>query len=248
MKCSFTLDHYREMIENCLKSGYTFLGFHQPVPANAHRVIYLRHDLDVCIEEAIDMANCEASLGVRATYFVLVNSPLYNLLAQDTLKLLNYIQSKGHWIGLHIDANALPNDPVKIEIEVTRLFDLYASKIPLVRVVSFHRPRQEVLGYDFNAFISTYSSHFFKKIKYISDSRGIWREGCPCQLLSSGVYQAVQLLVHPIWWKVGEESLQDRLRRLLGNRFEIFRQYLAENISSGIGEILEKANLKMGCE
>jgi len=240
MGCSLTLEHYREILEAALEAGYEFRGFHQPF-SSAGRVLYLRHDLDICIEEALDMATLEAELGVRSTYFILVNSPIYNPLAEDSLKLLQDIQRKGHWIGLHIDpALFLEHSPSGVEKHVVELLDFYKIKIPLVPVISFHRPRSDVLGRDFSAFVSAYSSRFFNKIKYISDSRGVWKEGCPCQSLREGKYLALQMLVHPIWWKSKEtESIIDRLQLLLGERLEIFKCYLGANVEP-IGKLLRK--------
>jgi len=244
MSCAFTLEHYCEILENALKAGYAFQGFHQLASTRARQVLYLRHDLDVCLEEALDMADREAELGVRATYFVLVNSPIYNLLSKDSLELVRHIQTKGHWIGLHIDPGLFSSiDTFQVENGVLQLIEFYRSRIPLVPVVSFHRPVAEVLGRDFSSFISTYSLHFFKEVKYISDSRGIWKEGCPCQILSHGLYPAVQMLVHPIWWGTSEtESLAHRLHRLLGSRLDCFKQYLGENIEP-IGKLLQREGI-----
>ena len=240
MDCAFTLKHYWEILEGALRAGYTFQGFHQPL-ARANRILYLRHDLDICLEEALDMAELEAKLGVRATYFVLINSPLYNPLSRDSLNLIHHIQAKGHWIGLHIDLGLLSSlDTSQVEGDVLQLIRFYSTRIPLVPVISFHRPSATVLGRDFNSFTSTYSRYFFRETKYISDSRGMWREGCPCQILSHSLYPAVQMLVHPIWWGTSEtELLSHRLRRLLGNRVDCFKQYLAENIEGPIGKLLQ---------
>jgi hypothetical protein len=244
MSCAFTLEHYCEILESALRAGYAFQGFHQPVSLYARRVVYLRHDLDVCLEEALDMANLESELGVRATYFILVNSPLYNPLSQDSLEFVHHIQAKGHWIGLHIDLGLLSSFDISAEDDVLQLIRFYGSRLPLVPVISFHRPSATVLGHDFNSFISTYSRYFFKEVKYISDSRGMWREGCPCQVLSQGLYPAVQMLVHPIWWGASEtELLNHRLRRLLGNRLDCFKQYLAENIEGPIGKLLQEGEM-----
>lgn len=239
MSCPFTMEHYREILEAALEVGYVFRGFHQP-PLSEQRVVYLRHDLDICLEEALDMAALEANLGIYATYFVLINSPVYNPLSADSLEILNELASKGHWIGLHLDPILLPiNDAEEMESHISKLIEFYGSVIPLVPVVSFHRPSPNVLGRDFGAFASTYSPRFFKKIKYISDSRGVWREGCPCQALSQGIYPSLQILVHPIWWRSTEtESLSDRLHHLLGGRLERFKKYLAANIEP-IGKLLK---------
>lgn len=232
MKCPFTLEHYREVLEIAKSNGYVFLGFHDPLPPKGGKAIYLRHDIDVCLEEALAMASLEAELGIRSTYFVLVNSPLYNPLAADSVELITQIQEKGHWIGLHFDPILLTSsDGDLLEKEVQTFLEFFRNRLGLVPVVSFHRPIPRVLGMNFQAFFSTYSGPFFSEIKYISDSRGIWREGCPCQALKEQTYVALQMLVHPIWWRQSEsESPNERLYTLLGERLKRFKGYLAANI------------------
>lgn len=240
MPCSFTLEHYREILTAALESGYRFQGFHQPF-ANTTRTVFLRHDLDICIEEAFEMAALEAELEIKATYFVLVNSPLYNPFAEDSLELLRGLQVKGHWVGLHIDLSSLPvKQPVEIEKRIGEMLNFYQSQISLVPVVSFHRPTSDILDRDFNTFISTYSPRFFSEVKYLSDSRGVWREGCPCQVLKEGRYPILQILVHPIWWTLSEsQSLGDRLNSLLDKRKGYIKKYLVTNVGP-IGRLLEK--------
>jgi hypothetical protein len=44
----------------------------------------------------------------------------------------------------------------------------------------------------------SYSNEFTKEMKYLSDSSGIWREGCCCKHL--GNHDRFQILTHPEWW------------------------------------------------
>ena len=240
MGCDFTLRHYREILEAALESGYVFRGFHQSELSDID-VVYLRHDVDICLEETLNMAAVEADLGVCATYFILVNSPVYNPLARDSLDVLHDISAKGHWIGIHIDPELfLQESFLDTEQHIFEWINLYEkSRIPLVPVVSFHRPHSDVLRRDFNSFINTYSPRFFSDIKYISDSRGVWREGCPCQVLKERRYPALQILVHPIWWQWEKESLVDRLSCLLSERIGSFEQYLGFNVEP-IGRLLRR--------
>jgi len=243
MECSFTLKHYEEILKSALEAGYMPKGFHEEVSAHERWILYLRHDLDICLEEAIPMAEVEAKLGMQATYFVLTNSPLYNLLSSDALATIKEIQSMGHWVGLHIDTALLPAFNGSIEDLVERLYSLYAKPLSLVRAVSFHRPNPTVLGKVFNVCVSTYEPRFFSQIKYVSDSRGTWREGCPCQMLSKNVHPRVQMLVHPIWWDItASDRLEDRLQRLLATRSRQCEKYLADNIEP-IADLLGKGGL-----
>ncbi len=64
MSCSFTLEHYCEIIEIAKKSGYLFRGFHDTASGSDGLSIYLRHDIDVCLEEATEIARVEAEARI----------------------------------------------------------------------------------------------------------------------------------------------------------------------------------------
>lgn len=239
MECSFSLEHYHEILRIAIDSGYKFQGFHQPFNEKEY-TIFLRHDIDIALEELIDIAALESELGVNSTYFILINSPIYNPLSEDSLQILYEIHRMGHWIGLHIDPVMFTHSRIdEVESYVIDFIKVYGSVIPLVPVVSFHRPGKDVLGKDFESFVSSYSPRFFEKVKYISDSRGVWREGCPCQSLKERKYKALQILVHPIWWNKSEkEVLFDRSNLLLEKRYKASIDYLLESVEP-IGKLLK---------
>lgn len=230
MGCNFSLQHYSYILNNALKAGYEFKGFHEHFSENS-RIIFLRHDIDVSVSMALQMAELEAELGIRSTYFVLTNSPLYNLLEDEVIEILSKIRSMDHWIGLHID---LPNTPLlkdKTIEEVTEiLFRSFSALFPFEPVVSYHRPAKEVFGLTFKSFANTYESRFFKDIKYLSDSRKNWREGCPCQAILEGKYQQLQLLTHPVWWGTADD-LYSLGSEIMDNRTSKLVDYLADNVT-----------------
>ena len=58
----------------------------------------------------------------------------------------------------------------------------------------------------------------------------MWREGCPCILLKKGLYDQLQLLIHPIWWgDVGDLGIL--VEEVLQARMEEIKSYLFTNIS-----------------
>ncbi|MBM3298889.1 MAG: hypothetical protein FJY85_02935 [Deltaproteobacteria bacterium] len=234
MRCEFTLGHYREILRSAIDAEYTIVGFHsEAVDREGRHTLYLRHDIDVCIEEALPMARVEAELGIPSTYFLIVDSPAYNILSADSVEMVGEIRRLGHWVGLHVDAAAVSTfGAERIEEWVEKLLSLYGDLLHLVRVVSFHRPSPEVLNRGFAGFVSAYESRFLQEIKYISESRGSWREACPCQAIRDGQFRAVQLLVHPVWWSASpRETLDVRLEHLLSARSKETRSYLAKNIT-----------------
>jgi len=230
MACDFTYSHYREIVRNALEAGYQISSFHNPVPVDEHakRVLYIRHDIDGALTEAIKLARVEAEMKVRATYFVHANSPLYNLLEESSLPLIEELASLGHWIGLHVDPTMISALKAgSIEELVEKLFASFGGLIPLTRVASFHRPAAEVLDKSFTSFTSTYEPRFFSTIKYLSDSRGKWREGCPCEVLKDGRYSKLQLLMHPIWWSESDQrDVAELAEEVLEVRRETCLRYL----------------------
>jgi len=42
----------------------------------------LRHDVDVDVGAALEMAKVEKSLGVSSTYFLMLRPPVYNLMSR----------------------------------------------------------------------------------------------------------------------------------------------------------------------
>jgi len=230
MECSFSLDHYEHIIRCALEAGYVFRGFHEPACGDSMQ-LFLRHDVDVSLNMALRMAEVEAKLGVRSTYFVLPNSPIYNILDNESIDMILQIAAMGHWIGLHID---LPKTCVmknaNIEQVTYSMFDFFLHFLPLTPVVSFHRPSERVFGMKLLSLVNTYEDRFFRDIKYISDSRGQWREGCPCKILSSGEYSSVQLLIHPVWW-ITQLNLERAWDLLVKSRDKIMIEYLASNVS-----------------
>ena len=74
--CAFDLTHYRELLDAARAGGYEWASFDRHPRAGD---LYLRHDVDLSLEAALEMARIEHELGVRATYFLMTESGFYNL-------------------------------------------------------------------------------------------------------------------------------------------------------------------------
>src|SRR6266566_9759444 len=98
MGCAFDLDHYRELLEAAQRGGYTFARFDRdPQPGD----LFLRHDVDLSLEAALEMAHLEYELGVTATYFLMTESVFYNLLSPAGERAQRHLRDWGHTVGLH---------------------------------------------------------------------------------------------------------------------------------------------------
>ena len=71
----------------------------------------LRHDIDFSPAAALRLAEMEAARGVRATYFLLLNTFYYNLLGPEHADVARRIAELGHEVGLHYDLRFLQAFP-----------------------------------------------------------------------------------------------------------------------------------------
>ena len=67
----------------------------------------MRHDIDIDILPAVNLAKFENKLGIKSSYFFRVNAKNYNILSLTTLNSISRIKDLGHEIGLHLDGNYL---------------------------------------------------------------------------------------------------------------------------------------------
>ena len=89
----FNKKSYINLIKSFIKLGYEIKDFDSVIPTRRHLI--LRHDIDMSINAARDLAFLEKENSMKSTYFVLMNSEFYNVFAPDSIKLLNEIKSYG---------------------------------------------------------------------------------------------------------------------------------------------------------
>jgi hypothetical protein len=200
---AFTLRDYRAMLEVALESGYAFRGFDDPARDETEPVCLLRHDIDVDLGAALTLAEVEAELGVSATYFVMLRSPVYNLFGRANHRLVQAICGLGHRLGLHYDQGFDP-DPARslhdwIELEAAVLGDMFGTPIG---AVSFHQPGPLVLeeGLRLERLVNTYDRDLLADYAYVSDSNMVWRDRPAIDLFRGRVHPRLHLLIHPVWW------------------------------------------------
>lgn len=216
-QCGFSFDHYGFILSQLRQNGYKFVFFTEPPTTGRH--IYLRHDVDRSLEKALAMANRERQLGVKSTYFVRLHSRYYNCYSFPGLKALREIMSAGHEIGLHTEfydlAKIFGDDGDLVFAREKHILEEIIERP--VQVFSPHRTSGSTntdeirrhlrfLRSEHNL-LCTFDDQFQNDVKYISDSSGIWREGCPCGYLDR--YPHLQMLIHPIWWYREHIELED---------------------------------------
>lgn len=226
----FSLPDYCALLQALQARGYRARDFLDADPSQPHLI--LRHDIDVWPAYALPMAEAEAALGVSASYFVLVTSPLYNAAAADCRMVLRRLIELGHRVDLHFDA-AGHDDPQQRDAAAgAECAWLGALTGQPVRMISFHRPAADLLGNPENLAgrPHAYQPRFFREMGYCSDSRGGWLSGAPLDHAALASGRALQLLTHPVWW-IGEDSAQACLDRYLRERVQAIDADLAANVT-----------------
>jgi hypothetical protein len=200
---SFTLDTYRSLLSKVIEAGFEFAPFESRNKPG--KIFLLRHDIDADLGAAVQMSEVEKSLNVQATYFLMLRSPVYNLLGRENTRLVYKLIENGHHIGLHYDEGFCRNkiyelnELVRQEAEVMKLmFDID------IKAVSFHQPGLTIINNDIKlqSFVNTYDKVDMAGFFYLSDSNMAFKVN-PFDLLQSNEHKRIQLLVHPMWW-IGE--------------------------------------------
>lgn len=211
---AFTYEGYKELVGTLKVAGYRFTNYQDY--GQYPRCVILRHDIDNNIGKAVKLAELEAELGVRSTYFVLMTSDFYNPASKNSLEGLQHIQQLGHEIGLHFDEmayNHLEDVPSAIQREARILTDIIGLPIT---TVSMHRPSPKTLEADYSipGIINSYGKVFFKDFKYLSDSRRRWREPV-LDIIRSRQYDRLHILTHAIWYNEKEEDIHDSIKKFV---------------------------------
>ena len=239
----FTYDWYRSFIVSAKEKGYSFSTY---TNYNNHdRFIILRHDVDMSIDKALEMAIFEFNMNISSTYFFLLTSNFYNLLNKENKDKLLQIKNLGHQIGLHFDEKqhfvSKTEDLVKaINQETLILKDLLDTE---VHVYSNHRPSTITISE--SSIIKTkaksaYSKEFFVDIKYFSDSRMNWRENFD-KVIEESAFDKIQVCIHPIWYEETESSIKNILNKFINKSKENTKNDLRNNIRN-FDDLMEASN------
>lgn len=198
---AFPADEYEALLTALLDRGYVDVPLADLDPDRQH--MFLRHDVDLCAERALEFARREAALGVRSTYYFLVSTQFYAIGAATTRRILEEILALGHDIGLHFDAEQYADQPGGLDAFAARECEiLELSTQRPVTSISFHRPAPVYLNRPepIAGRRHCYEPAFFSEIGYISDSNGAWHHGHPLDHAAVIEGRAIQFLTHPIWW------------------------------------------------
>ncbi len=232
---SFSLESYQDLILACKDAGYTFCRFDEieQYLTKKHSFIVLRHDIDISLRAALEIAQIEHDKGVQATYFVTLHSPFYNALSKLSSTILSQIHQLGHSIALHVDLTIFGDNCAQSLSEIDIFVKFYPYATP--SIASIHSPihLERMPIRDFEQFRHVYEHMFSKDVTYISDSTGKWRFGHPLDSEAFARRKPLQILTHPIWWMQegrGEGNAQEKLEAFLYkdylNSLTVAREFL----------------------
>jgi hypothetical protein len=208
VSCVFDLAHYRELLEAAKAGGYRFAMFEAEPEAGD---VLLRHDVDLSLEAALELARLEQAAGARATYFLMKESVFYNLDSELGRETLRELRSLGHAVGLHgVYPRASHDDR----------FDA---------VLAWHNPDPEYVHEPVSGFVNVMQPPWFTKGKYRSDSNQHWREGCPHEELRAGTFEWLQLLTHPEIWVYEGGTMGETMRAMLERKHGEWLEHLAND-------------------
>ena len=232
---NFTYSEYIELL-NILKSNRVNLTFREWDKLNAkpNSFFLLRHDIDYSLTSALEMAKIENSIGIKATYFLLMSSNNYNLLSEEYCNIPKQLIELGHEVGLHYDVQAIYkrdkiNFTEQLELEIDILSKLSNKKITSI---AMHNP--SIYGKDpfknIANYINAYNEELTQNISYYSDSCGAWRDNAYYSFMNNKLPNKLQLLIHPIFWSKNntnrwiqyENFLENKINKLKKEKIDIF--------------------------
>jgi hypothetical protein len=197
--CGFDLGHYRDLLDAAQVGGYRFASFEER-PRDGD--LFLRHDVDLDLPAALEVAELEAGAGARATYFLMTESLFYNLASSEGAATVSRLRELGHAVGLHA---VYPN------VTLDDRFD---------PVVSWHNPDPDLMSEPITGVTSAYAEPWFLRESYRSDSNRHWRQGCPHDQLRAGAFPWLQLLTHPEIWVYPGDTMGETMHAMLDSERE----------------------------
>jgi hypothetical protein len=209
MSCSFDLEHYRELLDAARRGGYRFGRFEgEPEPG----YVYLRHDVDLSLDAALELAELEAEAAATATYFLMTESVFYNLASREGTAAVSRLVELGHDVGVHAVWPTLPDRDERFS--------------PLL---AWHNPEPAYMSAPVDGLLNVMAEPWFTRGMYRSDSNQHWRSGCPHDELARGELEWLQLLTHPEIWVYPGATMGETMRAMLDVERERRLRQLAED-------------------
>jgi len=225
---NFSFEIYKKLILELKKQDFEFSTFKE---YSITKKVYLRHDIDIYSENALNLALIEKDCEVTAVYFFQIDSTFYNILSEEVISTINKIKKLGHEIGLHINPHKVKN-PNELMKKITREYEFFKNHIPVSKIISFHRPPDFIFeNLEFEGFINVYGDKYFKEIRYLSDSKRRKLYKNLNESLQTDTKTSIQLLTHPYWWDHISLNAYEAFDRFVEIQKVKYRRKLKDEIS-----------------
>ena len=201
---------YSKLIKGLQSRGFKFKKFLSPEDKYS---IYLRHDIDFSIKDALKIATLERDMGIKANYFFMITSNFYNCFSDENYNLVRSILNFGHSISIHFDPTCYEN----LE-EGFQLISLHRPGI-------FLKNNNTKIGSCYH----TYEDKFFKEMTYYSDSGGKDIRKIINKIYPRKESKPIQLLLHPIWWTKKSKNPTMRLESFLDKNMLFLKKQTIKN-------------------
>jgi hypothetical protein len=218
----FTLEGYRQILVRALGLDYRIVSFRDFSTPAGRPVLLLRHDLDRPLKGAEAFGQLESELGVTSTFFVQTACDLYNLLSEDSRRIIRGLAAAGHEIGLHYEAERYCGRRGKQHLvsDLRLLEDLSGHQIiSASQHIPIDSERISLSDYIKNEAYELRFTEF--PMNYVSDSLMVWRQATPHDLLDSRA--SFQFLSHPDTWMSCYASMDDALSDIMEQEIEEVR-------------------------
>ncbi|XWN37470.1 MAG: hypothetical protein ROO71_00820 [Balneola sp.] len=218
----FTYAEYVKLI-SLAKEKYIFRGYSDF--EREENFILWRHDVDLSLHHAHELAKIEAKEGVKSTYFLLLHSRFYGLMEDTSRRIVESILKLGHDIGIHFDSHFYgikSEEDLKEGLELEK--ELFTKAFHIKpEVFSFHNTTPFTMAcreWKYANLINVYASYFQDNVGYCSDSNGYWRHERLKTFLENAAHERMQILTHPGWWHETTKSPKERVESIVTDRMK----------------------------
>jgi len=201
----FSLKNYRRILSRSLEMEFVFQTFSGYLEDPRQKVILLRHDVDVSLEYALQLAEIEHELGINSTFFVRLHAYFYNLLEEANIRRLRKLAKMGFEVGLHQELykftdnrqaaiKLLTREKILVETLLGKSLWGVASHFPRQNTISLTPELMAETGFKYRAG----GEIFNKDAIFISDSNKRWKTFS----LEEAMERSDKILanIHPVWW------------------------------------------------
>jgi hypothetical protein len=161
---------------------------------------FWRHDVDVSLDAAVQMARFAELAGVKTTFAIMARGEFYNPFSYPGREAIFKIRECGHRLIPHVHYRIDGSESIYEAVEEDRgLWDQDYPGVFDLSLVCFHMPPKEVL---WNRYEGLGEAHGFNHChepqwngRYVSDSRREWTEEKEARVTNH-----MQVALHPEHW------------------------------------------------